>query len=96
MLLETTTQEYILVPVTGPDGVDLSLLPVFLALVPDGAQDPGSGDWKAAAWVGGEIGLIYHPGDYPPGEYMAWWKITAGAEIPVAKSGRVRIGDSRT
>jgi hypothetical protein len=94
MLIEASSQEYILVPLTGPDGVDLTTLPVSLALRPDGGQDPVA--WVAAQWIGGQAGLLIHPGDYPNGEYMVWWKLTSGAEVPTGKSGRVRIGDSRS
>lgn len=57
--------------------------------------EPLDADYHPADWIGGELALLVGPGGgvvYPPGEYMAWARITAGDERPVLPSGRVRIG----
>jgi hypothetical protein len=96
VLLLGTTQEYVLIPVTGPAGVDLTQYVARVALRPDDGSEPVAGDWKAATWMGGQAAMLYHPGDYAPGEYMAYVTLAAGVEAPVIRSGRVRVGDVRT
>jgi len=96
MMLLATTREYLLIPVTGPAGVDLTTLVVKIALRPDDGSEPLVGDWKTATWLNGQAALLVAPGDYAPGEWMAYVQLTAGAETPVIRSGRVRVGDIRT
>ncbi len=99
MQLAGTTKEYVCIPVKGPAGVDVTQYAAQIALMPDTGAEPGAGDWHAAAWLNGEAVLLVGPGGgtvYPPGEYMAWAQLTAGAEVPVMVSGRVRVGDTRT
>jgi hypothetical protein len=100
VLIPATAQVYMFVPLTGPAGVDLTQYAGDLALVADNGTEPGPADWHAAAWLAPETGaakelalLVGGTGQvYPPGDYMAWWRLTAGAEKPVDRSGRVRIG----
>jgi hypothetical protein len=95
---------YIFVPWTSPVGVDPTQFTVDIALCPDDGREPASGDFHAAVWMspGGtaapkEAALLVGPGGaavYAAGEYMAFARITAGAERPVFPAGRVRIGNT--
>jgi hypothetical protein len=72
------------VPVTGP--ATLTTLTVQMAIVPDG-QDPASGDWKAAQWIGTQAAVLIGPATTLPltkgVTYGIWVKITSSPEIPV-------------
>ncbi|MGP3914319.1 hypothetical protein [Nonomuraea sp. 10N515B] len=79
------TVEYVKVPITkGPP--ELTELPVHMAILPQG-QDPASGDWKVAAWLGTAVAILIGPGTLFPlakgGTYGIWVKITSAPEIPV-------------
>ena len=93
-----TSREYVLIGVDAPARAgDITGYPVQAALVPDDGREPAEGDWQPAIWIGGEAALLVGPDgdvDYPPGEYMAFARVTAGAERPVMKSGRVRVGNT--
>lgn len=100
MLILGTSREYIRIPVTAPAGVDPTLLAAEIALVADPGPEPADADYHAATWIAGEACLLAGPGgsgavDYPDGEYMAYVRLTAGAEKPVRRAGRVRVGDDR-
>lgn len=92
MHINATSTEYLYIPVHGPDGVDLTVYAVEIALVAEDAGEPSAGDWKAATWENGDARLLVSAGDYADGLYMAWVKITAGVETPVLRSGRVQVG----
>ncbi len=99
MNLLGTTKEFLCVPLRGPAGVDLTAYAAQIALVPDTGAEPAAGDWHPATWLNGEATLLVGPGGgvvYAPGNYVAYAQLTAGAEVPVMVSGRVRIGDSGT
>lgn len=91
-----TTMETILIPVTGPKGVDLTQYAVELALVLEPVvTEPANVDYHTGSWVGGEAALLVGgtaPVVYAAGSYMAFVRVTAGAEKPVMQSGRVRVG----
>ncbi|MDX3100457.1 hypothetical protein [Nonomuraea angiospora] len=77
--------EYVKVPITtGPP--ELTELPVHMAILPKG-QDPGSGDWKPAAWIGIRASVLIGPGTMLPLDkgltYGIWVKITSSPETPV-------------
>lgn len=97
MLILGTSREYIRIPVTGPAGVDVTLLAAEIALVADPGIEPVDADYHAATWIAGEACLLAGAGavDYADGEYMAYLRLTAGAERPVLRAGRVRVGDAR-
>jgi hypothetical protein len=96
MMLLATSVEYLQIPVRGPVNADLTVYPVSVALMPDNGTEPGAGDWKAAAWLNGEVSLLLGPSVYPAGQYMAYVKVTAAPETVCLRAGRVRIGDLRT
>jgi hypothetical protein len=99
VFIEESSTEYICIPMTGPQG-DLSGYAGEVALIPPAQAENGGpveADWKTASWIpvpGGrkELALMYTPGSYPPGEYVAYGRLTADPEKPVRKSGRVQIG----
>jgi hypothetical protein len=92
VLILGTSREYIRIPVTAPAGVDPTLLAAEIALVADPGAEPGDADYHAATWIGGEACLLVGPtaADYADGEYMAYLRLTSGAERPVLRAGRVR------
>jgi hypothetical protein len=99
VLVLGTSRELMLIPVTGPAGVDLTAYVVEIALVADPGGEPSDGDYHPATWIAaGMASLMVGSGGgiaYSPGEYMAYVRVTAGAERPVQMSGRVRVGDAR-
>lgn len=101
MYMPASSKIAITVPVYGPAGTDLTVLPAELAVVPDDGTEPGDSDYAEAAWdaAGTSIALIIGKDTAVPltaGEYMVWARITAGSEEPVMPSGRLRVGDART
>ena len=96
MQIPVSSRVYVYMPIDTPPAVtDVTAYEVEAALIPDNGTEPGDGDWQPADWIGGEAALLVGPGGgvvYPAGDYMAFAAITAGAERPVLKSGRVRIG----
>jgi hypothetical protein len=101
MMQLASSLAYLFIPLYGPKGTDLTQFPVDLALITDAGAEPSGGDWHAATWISPdgvkpkEAALLIGPGGgtvYPSGEYMAYARLTAGAEKPVLPAGRVRIG----
>jgi hypothetical protein len=77
--------EYVKVPIVhGP--ANLTTLTVQMAIIPQG-QDPVSGDWKAASWIGSDAAVLIGPSTTLPltkgVTYGVWVKITASPEVPV-------------
>jgi hypothetical protein len=77
--------QYVKVPIEDSPA-ELDTLPVQMAIVPQG-QDPVSGDWKAASWIGTSAAVLIGPGT-PLAlaknlTYGVWVKITSSPEIPV-------------
>lgn len=98
MLKLSTSTEYVYIPVTGPDGVNLPDLPVSVALILESAGgEPADTDYKSAIWnSSGEAVLLVSAGEYPDGQYLAFVRIVNAPEDVRLLSGRVRIGDART
>lgn len=99
MLLLETTKEYICFPVTGPlTAAELEACTVQVAVMGENAGEPDDADWQPGAWIDHEAALKYSPGDYPPGSYLVYVKVTTadGTEAPVMLAGRLRIGDARS
>ncbi|MEU9887995.1 hypothetical protein [Sphaerisporangium sp. NPDC051011] len=82
--------EYLKVPCSGP--ADLTGYTVEMAVLPDG-QDPTSGDWKPASWIGSDAAVLIGPGTGLPltkgVTYRPWVRITASPEKPVLKGDLV-------
>jgi hypothetical protein len=98
--IPASSRQYVYIGVNPPPGIpDVTVYPAEVALVPDNGAEPLDGDYHAASWIRGEAALLVGPGGgtvYAPGDYMLFGRITAGAERPVMRSGRVRIGGSGT
>lgn len=84
--IPSISKEYVKVPVTtGP--ADLTELDVNVAIVPQG-EDPDSGDWKVALWIGTSASLLIGPGStfgaLTKGlSYGIWVQIISATEEPV-------------
>jgi len=100
--IPATWTGYVYIPVTaaGVDPATLMGFAVDVAFVSETAE-PASGDWKAATFVADPATtrpaarLLVTAGDYPAALYMAWVRVHAPPEMPVIRSGRVRVGDTR-
>ena len=96
--MPVTTLEYVLAPVTAPDGVNLNSLPVEVSLV---VHD---GPYVEAEWHDGEwrlfdgalhAALLVGPGSaagtFTPGPYDLRVRVTDDPEIPVMFAGVVNF-----
>lgn len=98
MRILATSRVYVRIPIDPPEGVpDVTVYTPEAALIADDGTEPIEEDWQSATWIKGEAALLIGPGTpleavYKPGDYMAFARITAGAERVVLPSGRVRIG----
>lgn len=93
----STSTEYMYISVTGPAGVDLTTIPVSVALILESAGgEPGDGDYHPATWVNGQIAYLVTAGAYADGDYLAYVRLQSSPEDIRKFSGRVRIGDART
>lgn len=111
MYLPVTSRAQVLIPLTGPPGVDLTQYAAEIAMVADTGTEPLDADYHAATWVdragNAATGNTPRPvfasitvgvgssNPYPAGQYMAYARLTVGGSKPVLPSGRVRVGDPR-
>lgn len=91
MLIPATSTEYLRIPVTAAEGVDLTETPVKIAVVAHGAN-PASSEWQTAEWVGGEARILIGPDGglltLTPGTYRVWVAVDPpGAENITRQSG---------
>jgi hypothetical protein len=91
--IAVTSGAYILIPVDGPEGIDLTQLPVKVAVIDEQAGEPTDDDWQDGSWIEGEAAWLKPKNGLPAGSYMAWVTVDAGDEQPVEQSGRIRVGD---
>ncbi|TYK45177.1 hypothetical protein [Actinomadura decatromicini] len=91
LIIPSTSREYIHVPVSGATADQ----PVELAVVDIGAEEPAEDDWVPAdVWDGSTAKLLIGPGGtllLADGAYRVWVRVTAEPEIPVLRSGLLRI-----
>jgi hypothetical protein len=91
-----TTKENLLIGIDAPASAgDVTQYVCEAALIHDDGSEPADADYHPATWIGAEVALLVGPGggvEYAAGDYMAFARITAGAERPVMRSGRVRVG----
>ncbi|MFB4275750.1 hypothetical protein ACBJ59_10695 [Nonomuraea sp. MTCD27] len=85
LTIPSLSVEYVKIPIVdGP--ANLTSLTVQMAVIPQG-QDPVSGDWKAATWVGPSAAVLVGPATPLPlakgVTYGIWVKITSSPEVPV-------------
>jgi hypothetical protein len=91
LIIPSVSREYLHVPVTGATGSQ----PVDLAVIDEGAEEPAEGDWMPAdEWDGTTAKLLIGPGgtlELEDGTYRVWVRVTATPEVPVIRSGLLRI-----
>ena len=96
MYVPATSRINVFIPIDPPPWIpDPTIYVPEACLIPDDGAEPKEDDWLPASWINGEVALLVGPGGtvtYPPGEYFAFARLTAGMEVPVMPSGRVRIG----
>jgi hypothetical protein len=95
MYVPLTSRPYLFIPLHGPVDPNSPGYTTEIALVADDGREPADADWHAAQWIGGEPCILFGPGApfaYATGFYMAFARLTAGAERLVLEAGRVRIG----
>lgn len=98
MLIPATSTEYLHVPVTAPQGVDITGSPPKLAILPaHNRSNPTVGDWKTGAWTSGpEVQLLIGPDGgavtLTPGDYRVWVSFDPpGSENVVRMAGYLGI-----
>jgi hypothetical protein len=91
LIVPSVSREYLHVPVSGATADE----PVELAVIDEGAEEPAEGDWMPAdVWDGTTAKLLIGPGgtlDLVDGTYRVWVRVTALPEVPVIRSGLLRI-----
>jgi hypothetical protein len=90
-----TSRPYLFIPLHGPVDPNSPGYVTEIALVTDDGHEPADADYHAALCIGGEPCILFGPGapfSYATGWYMAYARLTAGAERLVLEAGRVRIG----
>jgi len=94
VVIPASSTEYLHVPVTAPDGVDLDDTPVKIAVVAHRAN-PADDEWHTAAWAGTAARLLIGPDtdiELVAGDYRVWIHIDPpGAEAIVRKSGVLSV-----
>lgn len=94
MVIPATSTEYLHVPVTAPTGVDLTSLPVRIAVVAH-RSDPEDDEWQNATWASGSARLLIGPDsatELAPGDYRVWINIDPpSSEDIVRKAGILTI-----
>lgn len=89
--IPSSSVEYIKATVTGNYTTSMA---VVMAIV-TADSEPVSADWKTAAWDVTDAKILIGTGSavgaLVEGLYDVWVKITATPEIPVIRSGRIKI-----
>lgn len=100
MYIPRTSKIRLFIPIEPPRGLaNWRALPGWIALTEDvEGIEPADTEYHPAVWIGRSLTMLppgggQWGGDYPDGDWMAWAKIDASPdEVPVLRSGRVRIG----
>ncbi|MGW9401468.1 hypothetical protein [Streptomyces sp. NPDC055642] len=95
MLIPATSTEYLHIPVTAPDDIDLNTAPVQIAVVAHG-DNPGSDEWQTAEWADSQARLLIGPDSgtltLTRGTYRVWINVDPpGAENIVRLTGTLNI-----
>lgn len=94
MVIPASSTEYLHVPVTAPAGVDLTGVPVRIAIVAHRAT-PTDSEWRTATWDGATAKLLIGPGTdttLAAGDYKVWINVDpAGSEDIVRKAGILSV-----
>ncbi|MFE6126793.1 hypothetical protein ACFQ6Q_00750 [Streptomyces sp. NPDC056437] len=96
MLIPATSTEYLYVPVSAPAGVDLTGVPVKIAILPASKRGPEAEDWKTAEWAPAPTArILIGPSGaqtLTPGAYRVWITFDPpGSENLVELSGRLSV-----
>jgi hypothetical protein len=98
VLIPATSTEYLHIPVTPPAGVDITVSPPKLALLPAHIRtNPAAGDWKTGDWTSGpEARLLIGPDGgaitLTPGDYRVWLSFDPpGSEDIVRMAGYLSV-----
>ncbi|MGQ5576313.1 hypothetical protein [Streptomyces sp. ECR3.8] len=94
-MIPASSTEYLHVPVTAPDGIDISASPVRIAVVAHG-DNPASSEWHTAEWADGAARILIGPDSgtltLTRGNYRVWVNVDPpGAENIVRLAGSVGI-----
>jgi hypothetical protein len=92
LTIPSISKEYLSVPVSGTGLAGTE--PVEIAVVPAGTEEPAEDDWLPAVWASGQARILIGPGgdvELADGVYEVWVRVTASPEVPVLKSGLLRI-----
>ncbi|MFG3585116.1 hypothetical protein [Streptomyces sp. NPDC047990] len=94
MVIPASSTEYLHVPVAAPQGVDVTGMPVRVAIVAHRAT-PADTEWRTAAWDETSARLLIGPGTdtvLAAGDYKVWINIDPpGAESIVRKAGVLSV-----
>jgi len=95
MLIPATSTEYLHIPVTPPDGTDLTGSPVQIAVIAHG-DNPSGDEWHTAEWADSQARLLIGPDSgaltLTRGTYRVWINVDPpGAENLVRLSGTLNI-----
>lgn len=85
--------------VNSPDPADPTSLPVYVAFLPHGTNEPGVSDWLAAQWLPfaaanpqtARISVNPATLSLVQGRYDIWLKITGATEQPAGKVGTLVV-----
>lgn len=94
MVIPASSTEYLHVPVTAPAGVDLTGVPVRIAIVAHRAT-PTDSEWRTATWDGATAKLLIGPGTetvLTVGDYRVWINVDpSGDESVVRRAGILSV-----
>lgn len=94
MVIPASSTEYLHIPVTAPEGVDLSGTPVRIAVVAH-RTNPTEAEWRTASWDGTTARLLVGPDTdtvLTAGDYKVWINIDPpGGENIVRKAGILSV-----
>lgn len=97
MLIPASSTEYLHIPVIAPEGVDLTGVPVKIAVLPvTNRANPVTADWKTAEWAPASTArILIGPGGaqtLTAGDYRVWITFDPpGAENIVELSGHLGV-----
>lgn len=87
--IDRDSKEYLHVPITSPQGANLSLVQMAVVTIP---ARPTNGDWTAAAWDEAARVATLLVGPYAaPAVMSVWVRITDNPEVPVFQAGTIAV-----
>lgn len=92
MMILASSAEGIFIKLSGPQP-DLTIYPVYVAIVPEESGEPATGDYLPGVWIDGEASYTPTAGQFPAGFYMVYARVVAPPEDVRLRAGRLRVGD---